>query len=756
MLYELRNQVQGLSHQNSSLKGKVQFFKTLHEAESRKRSPYTHIPPRVVTGVRRKQIIEKEELEISQEQENESTSELQELVNHLRFRLEDTEKMLDEFKSNDDHHKKLLEEAQRGHDVDMLTLQHENNSLKKRLMEQRKLYDDIEDSQKALFLEHKEIIITTQALGADLETEREKSMQLLKQLSDEKLKNETNRELQIIIDDVQREKTVLEEELQKMVDNKFATSRDDEYQLQISTLKNRIAELQNQHSSHLQEKIDLHKSIDDLKELVKQLTSDKQVTESRQYELQNELELLRHRFKTYEGISSDDLEEAMALLQLKHEAGVTLEFLSNIGSITDDKKRIHDLKQQYALCAQDLAKTTQLLRLQESITNGFKHEIAQLKQKMKLVQNEYEFRLEEYSRLADVRGHKIEVLEREMSLMAIAPPKTLDSIIHRKISLKPGQNHLAIHIQGAIFSPQGLEYLAKRNEITQDQPLFTTCAIIDFSEFETEISCIGFGSKPIYDYTSRFVVTVDDFFLKYLQSTSVPITIYHTNGMDARPIGYSLANFQEIVTMDSKSFTYVSDILSNERTVIGKLEYRLDIEISMPMAIRAFHERSTALNLISKSNLELNDIPIIAEGSTNNLNIKLLRGTFTDTMDNEEDISLIFGTIHFEAFWRSVIIPPSKSSNPEFNFTTTVPLKMTSDLDRQLRTGKLLIAFADDLSDWIYGYVKIPLLELALGHDISGSFDVQDVKGLICGKVDLEIGWESIYSIAAIPNVFDI
>jgi predicted RNase H-like nuclease (RuvC/YqgF family) len=47
LLDELRNQVQTVSQQNSSLRNKVHYFKTLHEAESRKRTPYGHIPPRI-------------------------------------------------------------------------------------------------------------------------------------------------------------------------------------------------------------------------------------------------------------------------------------------------------------------------------------------------------------------------------------------------------------------------------------------------------------------------------------------------------------------------------------------------------------------------------------------------------------------------------------------------------------------------------------------------------------------------------------
>ena len=49
LIDDLRAQVKELSKSNSGLKNKLSFFKTLHEAETRKRTPYDHIPPRVMT-----------------------------------------------------------------------------------------------------------------------------------------------------------------------------------------------------------------------------------------------------------------------------------------------------------------------------------------------------------------------------------------------------------------------------------------------------------------------------------------------------------------------------------------------------------------------------------------------------------------------------------------------------------------------------------------------------------------------------------
>lgn len=410
LLDDLRYQVRNLNQQNSSLKTKVQFFKTLHgicimlnylEAESRKRTPYTHIPPRVQScAPPRKRILDNDIPLPSKLDNNEISFNFHEDINQLRANLQDSQKLIDEYKTKEEHQKKSLEEYQKSRDIDVLTLQHENNSLKKKLVEQRKLYDELSEKHKLISNDHKELLKSAQALADDLNNERNISLELNQKLNEEKIKNEGCGELQIIIDDLQSEKRILEQELKNMVDNKFSTSRDDEYQLQISTLKRKISELQNSHAQILQEKLEFHSSLSDLNEQLYHSENDKQILHQKMLQLQIELDQLRVRFKTYDEITLEDLKEAMALLKLKRDAGVTLEFLSNIGDIGEDKEKIKNLKQQYALCAEDLDKTAQLLKVQENINNGYKIQIDHLNQKLKLIQNEYEFRLEEFSRLA--------------------------------------------------------------------------------------------------------------------------------------------------------------------------------------------------------------------------------------------------------------------------------------------------------------------------------------------------------------------
>ena len=495
-------------------------------------------------------------------------------------------------------------------DLDFLTLQHETNTLKKRMVEMRKALEEHEEKNRNLSQLYKDIVSTTESLGNDLQTERQKSQQLDDLLKLERSKNESHAELQVIVDDLQNEKKMLEQELQNMMNSRFINSRDEEYELQISTLKGRIVELQNNHSTLLKEKLDLYNAMEELKRQIDFLTHGKQVSDTELFSLKDELEQLRKRFKVYQDYSASDIEEAFALLHMKRESGVTLEFLNNLDSVAEDKKKLQELRKQYAMCVQDLEKTTKLLKLQESINQGYKGEIEQLKQKMKLIQNEYEFRLEEYCRLADVRGHRIEVLERDLKRLHVDPHGFYINVVvieqgkESTQKLQPGQNIIAVHIQAALFNEKSCEddpWLKER--LFSHEKSATTFVAIDFYDFETEISGIGFGVKPVYDHTAKYTVNVDDFFLDYLQSKKVALGIYHANGLEFTQIGYSVANFKELVYRDAKSFSYVTDIVSEHQQIIGKLEYRIDIEIAMPLAIKAFHERVAALDLLHRKQM---------------------------------------------------------------------------------------------------------------------------------------------------------
>ncbi|KAJ3299334.1 hypothetical protein HDV03_003064, partial [Kappamyces sp. JEL0829] len=80
------------------------------------------------------------------------------------------------------------------------------------------------------------------------------------------------------------------------------------------------------------------------------------------------------------------------------------------------------------------------------------------------------------------------------------------------------------------------------------------------------------------------------------------------------------------------------------------------------------------------------------------------------------------------------------------DFSALVPLKLTHDLDRHLRSSKILVVFADEVAkEFIYGYCKIPLEPLARNEAISETINVQTAQGVSCGSVQVHLRWEEPY-----------
>lgn len=130
----------------------------------------------------------------------------------------------------------------------------------------------------------------------------------------------------------------------------------------------------------------------------------------------------------------------------------------------------------------------------------------------------------------------------------------------------------------------------------------------------------------------------------------------------------------------------------------------------------------------------------------NNLTINIGDCEFTNVLNVANAEPNIYGLMRWDPLWRDVLVPPmAESYTPSFGFSFTVPLRMTSDLDRQLRTGKLLLVFADDKRDHLYGYVKVPLKNLATGKTIDGLYGVEDAGGVGCGTVRVSMDWQDAY-----------
>lgn len=149
------------------------------------------------------------------------------------------------------------------------------------------------------------------------------------------------------------------------------------------------------------------------------------------FELQALLEDATNKIKqlTQDGdIDLNELEEALAIVRLRRQKGIPLDFLIHVDELAEDKKLLQDLRAQHAECVAELEKTHKLLMLQEHINKDYKAELDDMNRKFEAMKNEYgefsrwyyftdfllELRLEEDSRLLDVRSNKIGHLEGQL------------------------------------------------------------------------------------------------------------------------------------------------------------------------------------------------------------------------------------------------------------------------------------------------------------------------------------------------------
>lgn len=179
-----------------------------------------------------------------------------------------------------------------------------------------------------------------------------------------------------------------------MVDNRFATQRDDEFQEEIQSLKDKMQSLQIELKQSLAEKTRIEQELFETSVTLATTRNNTQTQEARCFELQHQLEMLQAKLQ---GLSKDkesepsatDMEEAFALLRLKREAGLNFEFLSNWQQIENDNQMVQELRRQYASCVQELEKTGSMLNLEHKINDEHKMEIASLNEKIRSIRNEY-------------------------------------------------------------------------------------------------------------------------------------------------------------------------------------------------------------------------------------------------------------------------------------------------------------------------------------------------------------------------------
>ncbi|KAJ3115162.1 X-linked retinitis pigmentosa GTPase regulator-interacting protein 1 [Physocladia obscura] len=791
LIEDLRGQLKELAKENVMTRNKMQYFRTLHEAESKKRTPYDHIPPRIQAASQKKRLhpsllvkarpggmasartsanaSPEPQFNVPQPSSEEMVK-LEELNGILRLKLNECESEIEKLRQESERSQDLHEKDQRQNDVDRAALQLELSDARKRERELAGKFDTLDERFRAMLEAHQEALRVSDELNSDLKEERRRCVDMEHELKKASAGSQENSELLEIIEDLKEEKRLLEQEQANLLDAQFNRDREEEYQHEIEQLRENLRKHISELAHHLDEKRNLYDENESLKEHLRELRDEKHESDRHMFEIQQELDELREKMNFFcknGEIDLSEIEEALSIVRLRKERGISLDFLMEAEELYADKELLQDLRVQYADCIHELEKVRKLLYLQEHINKDYKLECEELNRKMEALKNGYELRLEEDSRLLDLRSNKISLLEGQLKSIVYGTAKIPgeveksadqdDDMVELATALT-GQNLIEIHLESALISDEGIHHIKKLGIDMEDSAKLTAFIHYDFFEFETQVSPMGLGQKPVFNYTAKYKVYTDDFFLQYLQSKHTILNFAISNGLEFYNVATCSVIMKELTDPDrTERLRYYADLTStyDDKTIVGKIDFGLRVRLPMAQAIRSFKERTVALNLLTVSDKEVSTRRFRPRSDTNDLVIRIIQCAHLKPPAGRS-IPAVFASFQFYIHDYIVTDTVRNSTSPMINFLKILPLPMTSDLDRYLRTSSLTILVLDDndgIEDFQYGSVSVPLLPLALGEKIFDEYFLNDGFGATKSKITVSLEWSKPYKLNVVPLI---
>lgn len=127
--------------------------------------------------------------------------------------------------------------------------------------------------------------------------------------------------------------------------------------------------------------------------------------------------------------------------------------------------------------------------------------------------------------------------------------------------LERGENLFEIHISRVIFSSAAVHAFGDHEPAS-----FCTYA---FYDFELQTTPVVRGQNPLYDFTSQYLVQVDDCFLHYIQRNSITLEVHHAYGTDYKTVATCQLKLHEILEKNGKIYS-TAVLVGNQHTTITK------------------------------------------------------------------------------------------------------------------------------------------------------------------------------------------
>ncbi|XP_006531059.1 protein fantom isoform X8 [Mus musculus] len=433
----------------------------------------------------------------------------------------------------------------------------------------------LQEKQRTLRISHDALMANGDELNKQLKEQRLKCCSLEKQLHSVRFSERRVEELQDRINDLEKERELLKENYDKLYNSAFSAAHEEQWKLKEQQMKVQIAQLETALKSDLTDKTEV---LDKLKTergpLINQ--NEKLVQENRDLQLQclqqkQRLHELQSRLKFFNqesDINADDLSEALLLIKAqKEQKNGDLSFLEKVDSkINKDLDRsMKELQATHAETVQELEKTRNMLIMQHKINKDYQMEVETVTQKMENLQQDYELKVEQYVHLLDIRAARIQKLEAQLKDIAygtkqykfkpeIMPDDSVDEF-DETIHLERGENLFEIHINKVTFSSEVLR-------ASGDKELVTFCTYA-FYDFELQTTPIVRGLYPEYNFTSQYLVHVNDLFLQYIQKNTVTLELHQAHSTDYETIAACQLRFHEILEKSGRIFCTTSLVVES-------------------------------------------------------------------------------------------------------------------------------------------------------------------------------------------------
>ncbi|KAJ8302489.1 LOW QUALITY PROTEIN: hypothetical protein KUTeg_018885 [Tegillarca granosa] len=679
---ELHDKLRDMDKQNIQLKEKLMLAKQQLATNNKRQTPYNHVGSRINT------------IQQLQEQLNMYEMEMENMKQQLKLRETEYEGDLVKIKQQITAEQRVTVQE----NIDMIKLQREVKEKSTKMMVLQEKYVLLEENFNRVKRSHDGIIMEMENLNMQL-------------------KEEQNR-LQEQVASLEKENQILKEANEKFVSSAFDLEREREWRQRENALKVQIAQLEATLKADLGEKGGIIDKYARERELHEKLQQEYRELQLQHYQIKEEYDDIKEKMKFFTKESAVDfteIEEALVLVKQKKQKSIPKpDFLQKVDEelSKDANRHLLELQAEYAETIHELEKTRNMLVVQHKINKDYQQEICT--NKMDDVKKEYEMKLDEYARLLDIRAARI----KDDSMVEF------DETVH----LERGQNLFEIHVT---------------KQLNDEEPcIFCTW---EFFEYEIQATPVLRGPRPEFDFTSQYIVKVDDFFLHYLQKETCTLELHQSFGQDYRTIAACQLVFKDIFDKPQGRIHGVATLtcVDPDGTGIGfgTVEYWIRLRVPMEQALRLYKERTKALGYITineratEQALEALDETAAKrpKDNINELHVKIVRCSKLRPRRENVQPSPYCVYQFFDYNDHDTVILQS-TNDPEFNDHKTYP------------PLKIFVFDDTDPEQTAYmGIADIPLIPLVHNKGVQGVFELKTADGGTNGTVEVELRWQFTY-----------